>query len=77
MLYGKFIAYNVVGGTGWVSLFMGAGYLFGNIPVVKKNFSLVIIAIILISLMPGVIEAMRHRRKPAPKAEAPLDSDER
>lgn len=63
MSYGKFIAYNVIGGMGWVVLLTGAGYFFGNIPVVKKNFSLVIFAIIIISTIPAVTEALRHRKK--------------
>lgn len=63
MSYGKFIAYNVVGGIGWVVLLTGAGYFFGNIPVVRKNFSLVILAIIVISTIPAVTEYLRHRKK--------------
>lgn len=63
MSYGKFISYNVIGGVGWVGLFVFAGYLFGNIPFVKKNFSLVILAIILISLVPGIVEFLRHRKR--------------
>jgi len=63
MSYGKFIAYNVVGGIGWVVLLTGAGYFFGNIPVVRRNFSLVILAIIVISTIPAVTEALRHGKK--------------
>lgn len=63
MSYGRFIAYNIVGGVAWVSLCVSAGYFFGNIPVVQKNFSLVIIAIVLISVMPAVIEIFREWRK--------------
>jgi len=63
MSYGKFIAYNVVGGIGWVVLLTGAGYFFGNIPLVRKNFSLAILAIIIISTIPVVTESLRHRRK--------------
>jgi membrane-associated protein len=63
MSYGKFLAYNVIGGVGWVVLFVMTGYFFGNIPFVKKNFSLVIIAIVIISVIPGVVEALRHKRK--------------
>jgi membrane-associated protein len=66
MSYGRFIAYNVVGGVGWVLILTGAGYFFGNMPVVKKNFSLVILAIIVISTIPAVTEALRHRKKRTP-----------
>jgi membrane-associated protein len=62
MTYGKFIAYNVAGGIVWITVFVYAGYFFGNIPVVKKNFTLVILAIIAISVMPAVIEYLRQRR---------------
>ena len=63
MSYGKFIAYNVIGGVGWVVLLVGAGYFFGNIPLVRKNFSLAILAIIAISTVPVVTEFLRHRKK--------------
>jgi membrane-associated protein len=63
MSYGKFLGYNVVGGLAWVALFSFGGYFFGNIPFVKKNFSLVIIAIILISLVPILWEFLRQRRQ--------------
>jgi membrane-associated protein len=62
MTYGKFITYNVVGGLVWVISFVTAGYFFGNIPVVKKNLTVVVIVIIIISVMPGVVEYIRHRR---------------
>jgi len=52
MHYGKFISYNVIGGIAWVVLFTMAGFLFGNIPAVRHNFTLVIFAIILISVLP-------------------------
>jgi len=63
MTYGKFLSYNVIGGVGWVAIFTFGGYFFGNIPFVKKNFSLVIMAIILISLVPAVVEFFKHRKK--------------
>lgn len=63
MSYGKFITYNVIGGIGWVGIFVFGGYFFGSIPFVKKNFSLVIILIILISLLPVFFEYFRHRRE--------------
>ena len=63
MTYGKFLSYNVIGGIVWICSFVLGGYYFGNIPVVKKNFTLVIFAIIVISIMPGIIEFLRQRRK--------------
>jgi len=63
MSYGHFISYNIFGGLTWVALFLGAGYFFGNIPFIKHNFSLVIIAIILISLVPMLWEAWTARKK--------------
>jgi membrane-associated protein len=65
MSYGKFFSYNVVGAVLWVVVLVLAGFFFGNIPVVRENFSLVILAIIGISVMPMVVEAVRARRKPA------------
>jgi membrane-associated protein len=61
MNYGRFITYNVVGGVLWTVLFLGAGYLFGNIPFIRDNFSMVIIAIILISLLPVLIELYKAK----------------
>jgi len=63
MSYWKFISYNVIGGVGWVAIFSFGGYFFGNIPFVKKNFTFVILAIIIISLIPAIVEYFRHRRK--------------
>jgi membrane-associated protein len=63
MSYGKFIAYNVIGGVGWVVSITLAGYYFGNIPIVKNNFTFVIFAIIFISMLPGIIEYVRHHRR--------------
>ncbi|MBI3403814.1 MAG: VTT domain-containing protein [Acidobacteria bacterium] len=57
----SFVFYNVVGATGWVGLCLGAGVLFGNVPIVKDNFSLVAIGIVFVSLLPMVIEYARHR----------------
>jgi membrane-associated protein len=62
MTYPKFLSYNIIGGIGWVAIFIFGGYFFGNIPFVKKHFSIVMGVIILISIMPIVIEFIRHRR---------------
>ena len=62
MSYGKFIAYNIFGGVLWCGLFVWAGYFFGNTQVVRENFSLVILAIIILSLLPMVWEIWRMRR---------------
>ena len=64
MSYPRFALYNVVGAVAWVGLCCGAGYLFGNVPVVKENFSLVAIGIVLVSLLPMVFEYLRYRREP-------------
>lgn len=73
MSYGYFITYNFVGGITWVALFAGAGYFFGNIPFVRDNFELVIIAIILVSVLPMLYEWLKARREKslAIKAETP------
>lgn len=62
MSYGRFITFNIVGGFLWTFLFTFGGYFFGNFPIVKENFELVIIGIILVSIMPMVIEWLRGRR---------------
>lgn len=63
MKYRKFITYNVVGGIIWVALFISLGFFFGNIPFVKKNFELVIFAIIFISFIPPVLEVFKARKE--------------
>ena len=65
MDYPRFLMYNIAGGITWVVLFTVTGYLFGNIPVVRDNFTLVIFAIIGLSVLPIVIEMVRHRRAAA------------
>lgn len=62
MLYRRFAAYNVVGAIAWVTLFSYAGYFFGNLPMVQSNLHYLIVAIIFVSILPGVIEILRHRR---------------
>ena len=65
MSYGRFLTYNIVGGVLWICLFVLGGYFFGGLPIVKQNFTLVILAIIALSIIPGVIEFIRARRQSA------------
>ncbi len=62
MNYSTFLFYNVVGGVIWVTIFTLTGYFFGNIPAVKENFSLVILVIVALSVVPMVLEYVKHRR---------------
>ena len=65
MTYAKFASYNIIGGVLWVAACVGAGYAFGNIPIVKNNFTLVILGIIFVSILPGIIEYLRQRQQAA------------
>ena len=62
MTYLRFSIYNAVGGILWVGIGIYSGYFFGNLPFVKKNFSTVILAIIIISLIPAIVEFLRHKQ---------------
>ncbi len=62
MSYRKFIYYNIIGGVSWISLFVFGGYFFGNIDFIKNNFTLVIISIIILSVLPGAIEYFRQKK---------------
>lgn len=64
MTYRTFAIYNVTGAILWVGICAGAGYLFGNIPVVKENFELVVIGIVAVSVLPLVIEVLKAWRRP-------------
>ncbi len=63
MNYSRFIFYNISGGILWIGLFIAAGYLFGNLPFVKENFSLVVLLIIIASLIPIFVEFFKNKRK--------------
>ena len=76
MTYRYFLTYNVVGGALWTIVFVWGGYWFGNLPFVKRNFSLVILAIIVLSVMPGVVEFFRARRERAKHVEQATDTDQ-
>jgi len=70
MTYRRFILFNVVGGVLWVAIVVSAGYFFGNIPVIKNNFSLVIIALVLIPGLPSVVEFIRIKLRQRAKKRA-------
>lgn len=61
MRYSSFLTYNIAGGIAWVAICVGAGYAFGNVPVVRDNFSLVVIGIVAVSLLPMAIEILKGR----------------
>lgn len=63
MSYPQFAFYNIAGAVAWVGICVGAGYAFGNVPIVKENFSLVAMGIIAVSLLPMVVEYMRYRSR--------------
>jgi len=63
MRYPTFALYNLLGGVLWVGVCIGAGYLFGNIPAVKNNFSLVALGIVAVSMLPMLVEWLKHRKK--------------
>jgi membrane-associated protein len=65
MVYPRFVLFSFAGSILWIGSLTYAGYIFGNIPVVKQNLSLVIVGIVLLSLMPGIIEYLRNRRRTA------------
>jgi membrane-associated protein len=69
MYYPRFLFFSVIGSFLWIGLFIAAGFIFGNFPFVKRNFTLVVLAVIFISILPALIEAIRVRRErkqPAP-----------
>ncbi|MBI3665148.1 MAG: VTT domain-containing protein [Acidobacteria bacterium] len=74
MEYKRFVAFNVFGGIGWVFSLSMLGYLLGEVPIVKKNFEKVILLIIFLSILPGIIEVVKHklRGRRAEKEEAPV-----
>jgi membrane-associated protein len=61
MHFRSFVSYNIIGAVSWVTIGLGAGYLFGNVPVVKNHFELIILAVVLVSLLPAAILALKHK----------------
>ena len=74
MTYSRFMLFNVSGALLWIGLLLPAGYFFGNLPWVKKNFSVVVLAIIILSILPGVIEFLRERNRLKKAADSPTES---
>lgn len=62
LTYGRFLLFSVLGALLWVGLLVPAGYFFGNLPIVKNNLTAVIMLIIVLSILPGIVEYLRHRR---------------
>jgi membrane-associated protein len=77
MRYRRFVVFNIAGATAWVSMFLVAGYAFGNLPSVKQHFQLVIFAIIFLSLLPIVVEFLRSRRRASEVSVRPANNVER
>ena len=71
MGYARFAAYNITGAITWVCLFTYGGYLFGNLPGVQSNLHYLIVGIIILSILPGIIQLIRHRLAAAAKAQTP------
>jgi membrane-associated protein len=67
MSYPAFALYNVAGACAWVGICIGAGYLFGNVPIVRDNFSLVALGIVFVSILPMLVEFLKYRRASAPR----------
>ncbi len=65
MTYGKFILYNIIGALAWVALMVYTGFYFGNIEIVKNHFSIAVLVIIFISILPGIVEYIRHKKSAA------------
>lgn len=63
MTYRRFMAYNIIGGVVWIAFFLLMGYFFGRLPFVQKNFKLVVIGIIIVSVIPGLVEFYRERQR--------------
>ena len=75
MSYGRFVTYNVLGGLLWTAFFVFGGYYFGNQPWVKRNFTFVILAIIVLSLLPLVVEFVQNYRRKARAARTQPSSE--
>jgi membrane-associated protein len=73
MSYARFLLYNVIGGVFWVAVCLFAGYFFGNLPFVQKNFSWVILALIVLPVLPAVVEVLRHRAEAKRAGHSPLE----
>lgn len=75
MNYPKFITYNMLGGFMWVTLFLGGGYFFGGLPFIKQHFSIVVIAIIIISVIPAIATFIKEKRNGGKNESDDVDSE--
>lgn len=75
MSYSKFIIYNMLGGFLWVALFLGVGYFFGELPFIKQHFSYILIAIIIISIIPGIIAFIKEKRNGGNKVDDVINTE--
>lgn len=75
MNYPKFIAYNMLGGFMWVTLLLGGGYFFGGLPFIKQHFSIVVIAIIVISVIPAIVTFIKEKRNGGSREVDVIDSE--
>jgi membrane-associated protein len=74
MPFGRFLAFGLIGSTAWVGVFVGGGYLFGSIPVVRNNFALVVLGIIAVSVIPAAVGAYRGWRSARNDGKRPSES---
>jgi membrane-associated protein len=65
MRYSRFLIFNVVGATGWVTIMISLGYILGNVPWIRQNFEKVVLAIIVVSLIPAALQVLKSRKQPA------------
>lgn len=62
MNFGRFTYYNIIGGLAWIISFLGLGFLFGNIPVIKDNFTYVMLVIIVLTILPAIFAGIKTKR---------------
>jgi membrane-associated protein len=66
MRYGRFLAFNICGAIGWVTLMINAGYLLGNVPFIRRNFEITVLGIIFVSVLPIIVQYLKNRQRVSP-----------